>query len=104
MAQCVTGRLATLEEIVDWQPYDHVGWRLAVPGLGPVAATVDLERVGAGCRVHVRWEHQGEAPPEPTALEDVRRDRTAAFERLQALLDRVQPMLEEASVPAVALA
>ena len=31
-AQCVTGRLATLEEIVDWQPYDRVAWRLAVPG------------------------------------------------------------------------
>ena len=43
IAQCVTGRLATLEEIVDWQPYDHVGWRLAVPGLGPVVATADLE-------------------------------------------------------------
>ena len=42
-AQCVTGRLATLEEIVDWQPYDRVAWRLAVPGLGPVAATADLE-------------------------------------------------------------
>jgi hypothetical protein len=25
LAQCVTGRLATLEENVDWQPYDHVG-------------------------------------------------------------------------------
>ena len=33
-AQCVTGRLATLEEIVDWQPYDHVGWRITVPALG----------------------------------------------------------------------
>ena len=42
-AQCVTGRLATLEEIVDWQPYDRVAWRLAVPGVGPVAATADLE-------------------------------------------------------------
>ena len=34
-AQCVTGRLATLEEIVDWQPYDRVAWRLADPGIGP---------------------------------------------------------------------
>ena len=47
-AQCVTGRLATLEEIVDWQPYDRVAWRLAVPGVGPVAATADLEPVGGG--------------------------------------------------------
>jgi hypothetical protein len=47
LTQCVTGRLATLEEIVDWQPYDHVGWRLAVPDLGPVSATVDLRAVDA---------------------------------------------------------
>src|SRR3990170_3004878 len=33
-AQCVTGRLATLEEIVDWQPYEHVGYRLAGGGGG----------------------------------------------------------------------
>ena len=44
-AQCVTGRLATIEEIVDWQPYDHVGWRIAVPALGPVGVTADLEPV-----------------------------------------------------------
>ena len=101
LAQCVTGRLATLEEIVDWQPYDHVGWRLAVPGLGPVASTVDLEPVGAGCRIHVRWEHHGAAAPE-VALAEVRLDRTAAFGRLQTLLDRVQPMVEGTTEPAAA--
>lgn len=95
LAQCITGRLATLEEIVDWQPYDHVGWRLAVPGLGPVAATIDLEQVGAGCRVHVRWERQGESAAAPAAIDEVRRDRTAAFGRLQTLLDRVQPLIQQ---------
>ena len=59
-AQCVTGRLATLEEIVDWQPYDHVGWRIAVPALGPVGATADLEPVAGGTRLTVRWAYQGE--------------------------------------------
>ena len=52
IAQCVTGRLATLEEIVDWQPYDHVGWRLAVPGLGPVggdARTSSRSMAARGC-------------------------------------------------------
>ena len=62
MAQCVTGRLATLEEIVDWQPYDHVGWRLTVPGVGPVAAAADLEPVDGGTRLRLRWEYLGTPP------------------------------------------
>ena len=58
-AQCVTGRLATLEEIVDWQPYDRVAWRLAVPGVGPVAATADLEPTDGGTRLRLRWADLG---------------------------------------------
>jgi hypothetical protein len=53
-AQCVTGRLATLEEIVDWQPYERIAWRLAVPGLGPVSATADLDPVDGGTRLRLR--------------------------------------------------
>ncbi len=58
-AQCVTGRLATLEEIVDWQPYDRVAWRLSVPGVGPVAATADLEPTDGGTRLRLRWALRG---------------------------------------------
>lgn len=61
-AECVTGRLATLEEIVDWQPYDRVAWRLAVPELGPVAAVADLEPGGGGTRLRVRWACLGDSP------------------------------------------
>jgi hypothetical protein len=39
IAQCVSDRLATLEEVVDWQPYEHVGWRLAIPSIGHVVFT-----------------------------------------------------------------
>ena len=52
-ARCVTGRLATLEEIVDWMPYEHVGYRLAVPGIGPVEASYDLDAVEAGTEVRL---------------------------------------------------
>ena len=48
IAQCVTGRLATLEEIVDRQPYDHAGWRLVVAGLDRVDASADLEPTESG--------------------------------------------------------
>ena len=68
LSQCVTGKLATLEEIVDWQPYDHVGWRLAVPGVGPVAAVVDLDAVEGGTRIRVRWDYQGAPPLDRAAI------------------------------------
>ena len=78
----MTGRLATLEEIVDWQPYDHVAWKLAVPGVGPVAAVADLDTVEGGTRIRVRWEYQGAPPIDAAAIEGVRRAREAAFGRL----------------------
>lgn len=82
LAQCVTGRLATLEEIVDWQPYDHIGWRLAVPDIGPVVATVDLDAVEGGTRIRLRWS-SAEAPPvDPGALERPKAEKAAAFGRL----------------------
>ena len=64
-AQCVTGRLATLEEIVDWQPYDHVGGGSPFLRLGPVGATADLEAVEGGTRLTVRWAYQGEGEADP---------------------------------------
>ena len=50
-ARCVTGRLATIEEIVDWAPYEHVGRRVAVPGIGAVETSHDLEPAGGGTRL-----------------------------------------------------
>ena len=63
ITQCVTGRLATIEEVVDWQPYDHIGWRVTVPDVGPVEATVDLDPVEGGTRVHLRWTVDGPGEP-----------------------------------------
>jgi len=82
MAQCVTGRLATLEEIVDWQPYDRVAWRLAVPGVGPVAATADLDPTDGGTRLRIRWAYQGGVSADPDAVERLRADKVAAYARL----------------------
>jgi len=92
LAQCVTGRLSTLEEIVDWQPSDHVGWRLAVPGVGPVAAAADLESVADGTRIRLRWEYQGAPPADAAAIERVRSERTDAFGRLARVVAGVLPV------------
>jgi uncharacterized protein YndB with AHSA1/START domain len=85
-AQCVTGRLATLEEIIDWQPYEHAGYRLAVPGLGPVEATYDLDAVGAATRVRLRWAAAGSERPTSEAVEIERRTREFGLRRLRSVL------------------
>jgi Protein of unknown function (DUF2652)/Polyketide cyclase / dehydrase and lipid transport len=96
-AQCVTGRLATLEEIVDWQPYDHVGWRLSVPEIGPVAATADLESVDGGTRLRLRWEYRG-TPIDTGAIEAVRREKEAAFGRLASVVAGALPVIDQRGV------
>ena len=90
-AQCVTGRLATLEEIVDWQPYDRVAWRLAVPGVGRVAATADLAPTESGTRLRLRWAHEGGAPADADALERLRADKEAAYARLATVIAGTEP-------------
>jgi hypothetical protein len=92
--QCVTGRLATLEEIVDWQPYDHIGWRLAVPGLGPVAAIADLEATDGGTRLRLRWAYVGEPPADAAQIERIRTDKGAAYARLAAVVAGALQVLE----------
>ena len=94
-AQCVTGRLASLEEIVDWQPYDHVGWRLAVPELGPIEATADLEAVDGGTRVRLRWEYRGTTPIDAGVMGRVREEKDAAFGRLQRAIAGALPVVDE---------
>ena len=90
-AQCVTGRLATLEEIVDWQPYDHVGWRLAVPGLGPVAAIADLHTTDGGTRLRLRWAYTGELPINEEEVRRISAEKTAAFGRLATVIEGARP-------------
>jgi uncharacterized protein YndB with AHSA1/START domain len=93
-AQCVTGRLATLEEIVDWQPYDRVAWRLAVPGVGPVAATADLDPTEGGTRLRLRWAYQGGTPADAGAVERMRVDKEAAYARLAMVIAGALPVVE----------
>jgi uncharacterized protein YndB with AHSA1/START domain len=94
-AQCVTGRLATLEEIVDWQPYDRVAWRLSVPGVGPVAVSADLDPTDGGTRLRVRWAYQGGPPPDAGAIEQMRVDKEAAYARLGTVVAGALPVVEQ---------
>jgi len=94
IAQCVTGRLATLEEIVDWQPYDHIGWRLAVPGFGPVAAAADLELTGDGTRLRLRWAYLGNPTVDEGEIRRIRAEKEAAFRRLATVIAGALPVIE----------
>ena len=85
-SQCVTSRLATLEEIVDWQPYDRVAWRLAVPELGPIESVTELEPVAHGARVRLRWAHHGASTAAAPEIERFRMDKEAALERLATVI------------------
>jgi hypothetical protein len=93
-AQCVTGRLATLEEIVDWQPYERVAWRLAVTGLGPVAAEAELDAIEGATRLRLRWASLGETRPDASDVERTRGDKEAAFGRLARVLAGSLPVLQ----------
>ena len=92
-AKCVTGRLATLEEIVDWEPYDRVAWRLAVPGLGPVAAIADLDAADVGTRLRLRWAYLGSPTAEGAEMERIRIDKEAAYARLSTLIAGSLPVV-----------
>jgi uncharacterized protein YndB with AHSA1/START domain len=87
-AQCVTGRLATLEEIVDWQPYDHVGYRIAVPDLGPIDAIYDLASTEAGTSVRLRWAAGGLGTADEGTLARIAGEKRAALDRLATVLGR----------------
>lgn len=98
IAQCVTGRLATLEEIVDWQPYDHAGWRLAVPGLGPVAASADLDAVEGGTRLRLRWASLGGLPADEGEIRRIRAEKGAAFGRLATIIAGALPEVDQTEI------
>lgn len=97
-AQCVTGRLATLEEIVDWQPYDRVAWRLAVPEVGPVAATADLHPGVDGTGVRLRWAYLGDPPLDVAEVERIRADKEAAYARLATVIAGILPVIEQKEI------
>ena len=98
--RCVTGLLASLEEIVDWQPFEHAGYRVTVPDLGPIEATYDLsERIDRqATTIRHRWVPAGERAIDVETRRRLERERLAAFERLRLNLASTSANKEEKEV------
>ena len=98
-SRCVTGVLASLEEIVDWQPFEHAGYRVTVPDLGPIETTYDLsERAdGQATTIRHRWVTAGNRAVDVETRRRLERDRLAALERLRLNLVSTSAREEGAS-------
>ena len=90
----MTGRLATLEEIVDWQPYDRVAWRLAVPGWAQSPATADLEPTDEGNHLRLRWAFEGAAAADAAAVARMQGEKRAAYARLATVVAGALPVVQ----------
>jgi uncharacterized protein YndB with AHSA1/START domain len=55
---CIHGKDATIEEVLDWQPYDHVTYRsqMPIPGVPKLVSTILFEEIDDGrTRVEMRF-------------------------------------------------
>jgi class 3 adenylate cyclase len=55
MAACIVDRLASVEEILEWRPFEAFVRRASIPGVGRLAASYELTGDGDSTRLHVRW-------------------------------------------------
>jgi hypothetical protein len=85
---CVVERLRTIEEIIDWRPFDSFARRVRHPDLGRLTAVVRLTMMGGGTHLEVTWfaggrgEHRDTADPDTAAFIA---DQSDALDRLVAL-------------------
>ncbi|HEU0236381.1 MAG TPA: DUF2652 domain-containing protein [Candidatus Limnocylindrales bacterium] len=52
---CVAGRLASVEEIIDWRPFEAFARRVEQPGLGRLTAVHRLSEMAAATLLEVSW-------------------------------------------------
>ncbi|MGI8829147.1 MAG: DUF2652 domain-containing protein, partial [Candidatus Limnocylindria bacterium] len=77
------------EEILDWHPFEHEAVRMAMPRMGSVTATFDLEPVPGGTRLRYRCgEPRGALLRlmRPMVARQLRRTSRAALARLRSVL------------------
>ncbi|HEY7464066.1 MAG TPA: DUF2652 domain-containing protein [Candidatus Limnocylindria bacterium] len=53
---CVHGEGATLEEILDWRPFDYFTLKSTVPGIGSWVVTEEVQATDGGAHVAIRFQ------------------------------------------------
>ncbi len=84
VASCVVGRLKTVEEIVDWRPFDALARRMRHPELGNLTTLYRLTEIASG--THVEVTIFGPASKRASAADFVA-ERETALDRLVALAE-----------------
>jgi len=84
VASCVVGRLKTVEEIVDWRPFDAVARRMRHPELGNLTTLYRLTEIASG--THLEATLFGPTSKRAVAGDFVA-ERETALDRLVALAE-----------------
>jgi hypothetical protein len=89
-ATCVAGRLRTIEEVIDWRPFDSFARRIRHPELGRLTAVVRLEAMGTGTDLEVTWfaAQRSERRGAESALTAFVAAQSRALDRLVVLAER----------------
>jgi Protein of unknown function (DUF2652) len=83
VASCVVGRLKTLEEIVDWRPFDAIARRTRHPELGNLTTLYRLTEIASGTHLEASTFAPVSRRATPPAMAYVA-EREAALDRLVA--------------------
>lgn len=81
-ASCVIGNLKTVEQIVDWRPFESFARKVLDPDLGSATAIVRLSELATGTHLDVSWFASARPAPSPAATSAFRERQTAALDRL----------------------
>ena len=84
-SQCVVGRLSTIEEVIEWRPYERLARRARVGRLGPLTWTWELHPA-RGRHASSACAGRGRSPPaDPRPVPDeLVAEQRAALDRLAA--------------------
>ena len=85
-SRCVVGRLSTLEEVVEWRPYERLARRARIGRLGQTTWTWELHPTVGGTRLRLRWTR-----PRPAAWRVTRPE--GLVDELQESVGRLEHLL-----------
>lgn len=83
-SECVVGRLSTIEEVIEWRPYERLARRARVGRLGPMTWTWELRPGPDGTTVRLRWTRPRPAGTSKPIPHELVEEQRSALDRLTA--------------------